>query len=351
MRVKVAQCAAMFWDGGRLVWDDYLHHQQFALTPESERVVSWFRTWRELDTAGTLGGGAAEIAERLLEVGVLLAEGSPQQAEEVAVLVEWGGWGPATRHHHFATRTLSGSGYLDAAADAARREEKLVVADAPVVAKTYDDAERTELPAATDDGGWAQPSLLGALTARRSCREFEGSTITVQELGSVLALGAGITSTRGDADAAPDVFRTSPSAGARGPVEVYVVATRVDGLDAGVYHYRALDHGLEKLGEAPARDVVTAALGGQTWASAAPALLIYSAVPARSRFRYDTGRAYRDILLTLGHLDQNVLLLATAMGLGSLFVTAVSDEDLEAILGLDHVTEPVLGVTALGRRC
>lgn len=349
MRVKVAQCAAMFVDGGRLVWDDYLHHQQFALTPESEKVVAWFRTWRELDTAQDLGEGATAIAERLLEAGVLLAEGSPQQAEEVAVLAEWGAWGPAARHHHFATRTLSGTGYLDVAADAARREQKLAVVDPPPVVTTYDDADRTALPEPSGDADWVAPSLLDALTARRSCRAFDGATVTLQELADVLAIGTGVTATRGEAGEAPDVFRTSPSAGARGPLETYVVATRVAGLDAGVYHYHALDHALEELGPAPAREVLTTALGGQAWASAAPVLLVHSAVPARSRFRYDTGRAYRDILLTLGHLDQNLLLLATAMGLGSLFVTAVCDEDLEAILGLDHVTEPVLGVTALGR--
>ena len=350
MRVKVADCAAMFWDGGHLVWDDYLHHRQFALTPESERVVSWFRAWRDLDSAHDLGDGAGAIAERLLEAGVLIAEDSPRRAAETAVLAEWGDWGPAARYYHFASRTPSGTGFLDQAADAARRDRKLAVADAPAVLTTYDDAEQVELPAPADDAGWVDPTLLGALTARRSCREFDRSSITAQELGTVLSLAAGVRSTRGEADAAPDVFRTSPSAGARAPIEVYVLATRVDGLERGVYHYRSLDHRLEKLGTAPARDRVTSALGGQTWASAAPALLVYSAVPARSRFRYDTGRAYRDLLLTLGHLDQSVLLLATAMGLGSLFVTAICDEDLESILGLDHSAEPVLGVTALGRR-
>jgi SagB-type dehydrogenase family enzyme len=350
MRIKVADCAAMFWDEGRLVWDDYVNHQQFALTPESERVVAWFRTWRDLDTVHGLGTDAGPIAERLLEAGVLVAEDSPRREAEKAVLAEWGAWGPAARYYHFASRTPSGAGFLDADADAARREGKLAFAEAPAVVKTYPDAERVELPGAADDHGWTEPSLLGALTARRSCRAFAADSITGQELGTLLALGAGVTATRGDAGAAPDVFRTSPSAGARSPLEVYVIAIRVEGLEAGVYHYDALDHRLERLADLPADDVLTAALGGQTWAAAAPALLVHTAVPARSRFRYDTGRAYRDLLLTLGHLSQNVLLLATALGLGSLFVTAVRDEDLEAILGLDHTTEPVLGVTALGRR-
>jgi nitroreductase len=71
-------------------------------------------------------------------------------------------------------------------------------------------------------------------------------------------------------------------------------------------------------------------------------------VIARSRWRYDSARAYRDLLIGLGHTSQTVLLTAAAMGLGAVFATAVRDERVEEILGCDPFEEIVLGVAALG---
>ena len=46
MRVRVAESTSLFWDQGRLVWDDYVSHRQHALSVESERVLRWFSDWR-----------------------------------------------------------------------------------------------------------------------------------------------------------------------------------------------------------------------------------------------------------------------------------------------------------------
>lgn len=92
-----------------------------------------------------------------------------------------------------------------------------------------------------------------------------------------------------------------------------------------------------------------AALGEQPWLSDCAALLIYTAVPARTRWRYERSRAYRDILIELGHVSQTVLLTATALGLGAVTATAMRDRELEDLLGCDPTAEPALAVTALGR--
>ena len=49
-----------------------------------------------------------------------------------------------------------------------------------------------------------------------------------------------------DADRDPEKS-TYPSAGARFPVEIYVIAFRVDGLDSGCYHYQMSAEALELL--------------------------------------------------------------------------------------------------------
>jgi nitroreductase len=77
-------------------------------------------------------------------------------------------------------------------------------------------------------------------------------------------------------------------------------------------------------------------------------LVLYTAVIERLQWRYRSPRAYRDLLIGLGHVSQTVLLLASAMGLGAVFATAVCDEDLELLIGIDPTSEILLGVTALG---
>jgi hypothetical protein len=53
----------------------------------------------------------------------------------------------------------------------------------------------------------------------------------------------------------PDfAFRSAPSAGALYPVETYIVANNVEGLEAGLYHYNVKGHILERLREGQLRD-------------------------------------------------------------------------------------------------
>ena len=343
MRVKVAECATLFWADGRLVWDDYVGHRQYALTEESEAVLRWFATWRELDSAQDLGDRARAVAGRLLEAGALVAEGSDEHLAEERLLARWGVWGSAARHFHFAARTPAGTRYAGLADDAAEMFDRARDVPPPAVAKTHPDRPVVRL----DGAGEAAPAaLLETLYARRSTRRFAPEAVSLGELGALLQVAGGIVDSEHNA-AGTAVFKTSPSAGAIHPVELYVVARDVDGLERGVYHYAPTRGGLEALDRRA--DADAAMLGGQPWLADAPALLVYTAVIERSQWRYETGRAYRDVLIGLGHVSQTVLLTATSMGLGSVFATAVSDGELETLIGCDPVDELVLGVAALGR--
>jgi len=88
-------------------------------------------------------------------------------------------------------------------------------------------------------------------------------------------------------------------------------------LEPGIYHFAALRDGLERIGGAVSRQDLLAATADQPWLADAPALLIHSAVLERTRWRYETRRAYRDILIELGHVSQTALLVATALGIGA----------------------------------
>lgn len=348
MKVKVAECATLYWHGGKLIWDDALGHRQLALTTASERLLRTFATWRELDDAD-LGPEQRAVATRLLEAGVLMAWGSQAHEDEVRVLAAWQSWGPAARHYHFASRTRATTVYTSEADSDAELEDKARYLAPPAPFKTHPDATGVALaPGPVDAEGWEHPDLVGALRARRSVRDFAPGAVGLPELTALLQLGGGIVERRDDSLYGTVVFKASPSAGARDPIEIYAIVRDVDGLEAGLYHFSPATDALEKLGELPAADAQSAALGGHHWLRGAPVILVYSAVIARTQWRYTTGRALRDVLIGLGHISQTVLLTASAMGLGATVVTAVCDDDLETMFGLDHETEPVLAVAALG---
>jgi len=350
MRVKVAECASLFWDDGRLVWDGFLDQRQHALTPDSEILLRWFSTWRDLDSVSDLGEGHLRVAERLVDAGVLIAENSPEHRREERILSRWGDWGAAARHLHFSTRTLTGTRYAAHEQDVEAMREQVRRDPPPAYATARPDRPLTRLPTGGGaDAPWPQADLVSTLMGRRSVRRFAPEGLALGELAALLQVAGGILEVRDGLGTGPAVFKTSPAAGAWHPIELHVHARRVDGLEPGVYHYAPTRGGLEPA-PAPAAEVDPLdALGGQPWLAEAPVLILFTGVIERSAWRYATARAYRDMLIGLGHVSQTTLLTATAMGLGSVFATAVCDEDLERLAGVDPVEEVLLGVTAVGR--
>jgi SagB-type dehydrogenase family enzyme len=186
-------------------------------------------------------------------------------------------------------------------------------------------------------------SLAAALERRRSTRQFGDDPVPLAALAAVLAAGYGVTRPAPVGRELP-ALRATPSAGALYPLEFFVVARRVEGLDEELYHYDPLRHELERIGPAgdlgrlsPHADIV----------EGAAAVLIAAAVFWRSRFKYGL-RAYRFTLLEAGHAMQNVLLAATALELGSIVLGGFYDAKVDALLGLDGVDESSLVLACIG---
>jgi hypothetical protein len=72
-------------------------------------------------------------------------------------------------------------------------------------------------------------SLEESLSRRRSVRSYTDEPLTLQEVSQILWAAQGITDAAG--------LRTAPSAGGTYPLELYVVAGNVRGLEPGVYRY------------------------------------------------------------------------------------------------------------------
>ncbi|GAA4624176.1 SagB/ThcOx family dehydrogenase [Actinoallomurus vinaceus] len=358
MRLKVSENAAMFWDGGRLVWDDYVRHRQYELTEHAEWLCRWFREWRDVESVTRLCADSAD-AERmrssvaeLLRAGVLIAEDSPESKTERARLHAWDGWGTAARYYHFATRMHHGTVFADGDDDARRLREKAQASPPPGPYRDFTDRPFVPAPARPAAGTFTGGSLGEVLIARRTTRRFSAEPIDLADLSTLVGTAIGPSPTRprsADDELFGNVFKASPSGGARHPIEVYVHALNVTGLEPGFYHFDPVRGGFSDLGVAWSRDQVVHSVADQAWIGGAAAVLYYTAVLARSRWKYGVGRTYRIVLMDLGHLSQTVYLLATALGLGVGFSAAIRDEAIEEALGCDPDQEIALGVTALGR--
>jgi len=194
--------------------------------------------------------------------------------------------------------------------------------------------------------------VLGTMRARRSSRGFASdAALPHTALGEILVSGLGIvgffeTPTPGEG---PLPLGMTPSGGARNPFEAYVIAARVEGLAAGVYHYSGVDHSLapRRTGMAPS---FAALLGGQRWFEDAAALVVLVAELPRTMWKYGHPNGYRVVLIEAGHIAQNLLLTATAHGLAAAPTCAITDAAVEDLLHLDRVCQAPLYAIGLGMR-
>src|SRR5206468_651245 len=108
-----------------------------------------------------------------------------------------------------------------------------------------------------------------------------------------------------------------PGGGALYELEIYPVAHRCEGLDAGLYHYDPRNHRLERLsGLSPeARGLIEAA-GAMAEAPPPDVLLVLAARFQRVTWKYRS-MAYAGILKNAGALYQTMYLVAAAMGLSA----------------------------------
>jgi SagB-type dehydrogenase family enzyme len=346
MNVRVAASGSLAWRSGAAVWDNHLDHRQHALTDISLDVVRWFGDWRELASIAALGPRHEAVARRLLEAGVLVAEDSPEHEREQQVAGAWGRWGGAAERFHFASRTTSGTTFATPAAAFAAMQLHGALETPPAIAAERG-GDAIALPA-TRIGDWRRPDVVAALIDRRSARSFTDEPVALADLAAILHVAGGFLGVFDELGTGPEAYKTSPSAGALHPNELYVRARRVSGLAPGTYHYAAAHGHLERVGDEDADIDDPRAYGDQEWPALSPVTVLHTAVVERNQWRYRTPRGYRDVLLGLGHVSQTLLLVAGARGLGAAFATAIRDEVLERHLGCDGVSEIVLGATALG---
>ncbi len=209
----------------------------------------------------------------------------------------------------------------------------------PDAYKTYPESRKVALPSFTPDRPMA---LDQALKRRKSIRRYRPEPISLGQLGYLLWASTGIQRREQGYE-----FRTAPSAGALYPIETYLVANNVRSLDPGAYHYSIRGHELEQLRAGSLQQHIAAAALGQNMCATAPAVFVWTAIFARSRWKY-AQRAYRYVYLDAGHIAENLALAAVSLGLGTCQVGALFDDEVNQLLGVDGTEESVVYMSVVG---
>jgi SagB-type dehydrogenase family enzyme len=189
--------------------------------------------------------------------------------------------------------------------------------------------------------GLPPPSLTGpmsleeAIRSRRSFRDFDEHTLDDGELAQLFWAAQGVTDAAG--------HRSAPSNGDTYPVELYAA------VPDGVLHYLPVQHAVEYVGyDGDIRfDLMNAALG-QPSIAVAGAIFVISVVESRGAKFGE--RAERYVLLEAGHVAQNLLLQATAIGLRCTPIGNVDDISVHRVMGIESRDLPVYLVAVGGPR-
>ncbi len=181
-------------------------------------------------------------------------------------------------------------------------------------------------------------SLEAALAARRSTRALTRDSVDLADVSQLLWATQGVNRADG--------HRTAPAAGGIYALELYLVAARVRGLPAGVYHYRQAGHLLETVATGDRLQAITDSATRQAWQGDAALAIVFAADYARlgGRFR---DRAERYVPMEIGFAAQNLYLQVAALGLGTTFAGSYRDSTMSRLVGLPANLLP-LGIMPIG---
>ena len=168
-------------------------------------------------------------------------------------------------------------------------------------------------------------SVEGALSKRKSVRAFHDEPLSISDVSQLLWAAQDITR--------PGGYRTAPSAGALYPLEVYLLVGDVTGLDSGLYRYEPEPHVLQMIKEGDYRDELCQAALNQEAIRDAPAVMIITGIYERTTGKYG-GRGRQYVHMEVGSVSQNIYLQVVSLNLGTVFIGAFYDGEVQKVLGL-----------------
>lgn len=197
-----------------------------------------------------------------------------------------------------------------------------------------------------DEFSIGKAPFLDLVNSRISRRKYTDKSLSLEELSFLLWTTQGVKKVL---KSGLGVRRTVPSAGAKSPLETYLVINNVDGLKPGLYRYISFSHQLlfiktidnaeEKMGELAFN---------QKFVGTAPVIFCWTAVPYRTEWRY-TILSHKFIAVDLGIVCQNLYLACEAINLGTVAIGYYEQNKLDELFDLNTDEEFVVLLAPVGK--
>lgn len=293
------------------------------------------------------------VLEQLLRKGLLVSEnGTHDRWRARDETLRQGHWRPLSAVAHYFSR-WSGAGVGEDVRITRHRSLTDLVSEygappAHLTAHVTVDRRVPLPPASTSD--------LDELFRRRAtCRNFDmQSVLGAKPFSDLLQRVLGCHDQVEVIPGAIGLKKANPSGGGLHPLEAYLLLRDVDGHAPGLYHYHVGDHALEPMTPLDADAVHAMAstfVAGQDFFADAHVHMILTARFRRTFWKYrNHPKAYRAIVLEVGHVSQNLYLAATELGLAAYVTAAINEVDIERALGINALQESPIAVCGFGLR-
>ena len=346
IRLRRARCLFLYWRDGQLFFHNFARRSTVSGRPVTCEVLDFFDRWRTSQEAIARFAHYSQKSVRsalaqLVEYGLLLRMDSAEARRDVRIAQEWSAWLPQGSFH-FSTKDVAYVDRSDWTLD--RLKAVLPKTPQPKIFKIIKGAKKISLP----QRAFPDCEFIRVLMARKTHRRFSKQQLPLETVSQLLSLVWGVNGYLHTPRFGKLLQKTSPSAGARHPGEVYLMALRVKGLSPGLYHYHPAHHHLETIRTNATREKAWLYCARQNFAKNAGALFLMTAVFRRTMWKYHLARPYRVVLLDAGHLCQTFCLVATWLGLAPFCTAALKDTLIEEDLGIDGIRESVLYIAGVG---
>jgi SagB-type dehydrogenase family enzyme len=162
-------------------------------------------------------------------------------------------------------------------------------------------------------------SLEAVLKNRRTRRDFQDKELTLKQVSQMLWAAQGVTVDWGG--------RTTPSAKSTYPLSVFLLASKVQGLEAGEYQYLPGDrtpiHALKPIKNVDLQKALYETLNESSFKTA-PAVLVITGSMGKMSEAYGGIPHDKEVYLEAGHAAQNLYLEAESLHLGMVTISSFS---------------------------
>lgn len=325
-----------FKDGALVLWD-YKNHNQFQVD------VRHFERLRDF-SSNPVFQSDNPMDQLFLSEGIFVEEKETEQ---------WG-WDVLSQIFHVGTKDVSSVDIFNNHS-AILQYVELCEAHSDFIPdiNTTKNGEIYDLPTA-DLSCFDKKSLLSVLQERMTSRHFEPVSLTLQEVSNLLYMVFG--QIHGSWKALEDlglerlsIRKSSPAAGGLHASEAYILATNIEGLPKGIYHYRSHEHVLSLISSEWDETQLEEMLCGQPFGENLPLGLVITSRFDKLWHKYPHSRGYRVSLVDVGHLSQTFQLCVTAMGLESWLTGMFQDTMINQLLKIDNTSEQALFFIGAGR--